>query len=304
MSEPKSRLETIKEELPQAGRDMAAAARSAASSAKTRYRMLVSDLDNTLLDEKKQACQEDLAAIARLVEAGFLFTFATGRGSGSAPKLYEQLGANAPAIVYNGARIVDYADGSKVIFSAVMDRAGALQVIGTADELDSTVIVFQGDDALAASRDGWVEFYEQATSSKCLVVGDLTAYVMGLPQGMELTKLVFFSEPERRNSLTSSLTERFPGFNCMGTTPHYTEILPPGISKGYALVKLARYMGLELDEIVVAGDAPNDIDMIEKAGLGAAVENAEPLVKASADIIIGAVGKGGIAELIGLAFGL
>jgi hydroxymethylpyrimidine pyrophosphatase-like HAD family hydrolase len=81
-------------------------------------------------------------------------------------------------------------------------------------------------------------------------------------------------------------------------------VLPPGISKGFALKKLAQYMGIDIESIVAVGDAPNDIEMIEIAGLGAAVENADDLVKACSDIIVKPVGEGGIAELISIAFGL
>lgn len=298
------KLNAIEDERALAGPEVKPAPLSAVPAMGVRYRMLVSDLDNTLLDEEKRVCAEDLAAIRRLTEAGFIFTFATGRGPGSTSRIYRELGANAPAIIFNGARIVDFANGARKIFSKVMDRVAAVRAIEFANKLGTTVMAFEGENCLAAGRDRWVEFYEKSTSCTSLLVGDLARYVSQMPEGMELVKLIFFSEPDRRDEVVARLSEGFPEFTAVGTTPFYSEILPPGISKGYALSILARYLGIDKEAIVVAGDAPNDIEMIRLAGLGAAVENADDCVKAEADIIIRPVGAGGIAQLISLAFGV
>lgn len=300
----KDRTRQMEEDRTLARPEAMPAPRSIGTSAQSRYRMLVSDLDNTLLDEQKEFCQADLRAIKRLMDAGFIFTFATGRGSGSTAGIYRQLDPNAPVIIFNGARIVDFRDGGKVVSSSVMDRNRAVAAIGAAKEIGTTVLAFEGDNSLAEARDEWVDFYERTIKVDCLVVGDLQSHVTSLPAGMEITKLLFFSKPENRRYVVDEMRRRIPDLPTVATTPFYSEMLPPGVSKGSALKKLARYLGLELDEIVAVGDAPNDIEMIECAGFGAAVENADDIVKASADIIVRAVGRGGIAELINIAFGI
>jgi len=300
----KEKCKAIEEESALARPKAGPAPLSAMPMARTRYRMLVSDLDNTLLDEDKRPCEQDLAAIRRLVDAGFIFTFATGRGPGSTSRIYRELGANAPAIIFNGARIVDFANGGRKIFASVMSRGPAVRAIEFSKSLGTTVMAFEGENCLASSRNEWVDFYEKATSSVSLLVGDMVHYVSQMPEGIELTKLVFFSEPGRRDEIVARLKAEFSEFNCVGTTPNYSEVLPPGISKGFALHKLAKFVGVDMESIVAVGDAPNDIEMIREAGLGAAVENADDCVKTEADIIVRAVGTGGIAELISIAFGL
>lgn len=271
--------------------------------AQTRYRMLVTDLDNTLLDEDKSASTEDLAAIRRLTDAGFLFTFATGRGPGSTGKYFTELGANVPAIIFNGARIMDFKAG-RVLFNATLTREPAIRAIKHAKAMGLSTIAFGAESCLTEKADYWKAYYEKATGAECLLVDDLAEHSAALPSGMELTKLILFSEAERRDEIVEEFTEAFPEFHTVGTTPNYTEILPFGISKGFALEKLAKYLGVEMGSIVTVGDAPNDIEMIQLSGLGAAVANADDIVKASADIIVKQAGKGGIAELISIAFGL
>lgn len=271
--------------------------------AQSRYSMLVTDLDNTLLDEEKNASAEDLAAIRRLTDAGFLFTFATGRGPGSTGRYFVELGANVPAIIFNGARIMDFASG-RVLFNATLNREPAIRAIKHAKSLGLSTIAFGAESCLTEKADYWKSYYEKATGAECLLVDDLAEHSAALPSGMELTKLILFSEPERRDEIVGEFTRAFPEFHIVGTTPNYTEILPFGISKGFALEKLAKYLGVELASIVAVGDAPNDIEMIKCSGLGAAVANADDVVKAYADITVKQVGKGGIAELISIAFGL
>lgn len=300
----KDRTRQMEDERTLARPEAMPAPSSLATSVKARYRMLVSDLDNTLLDDQKEFCQADLRAVRRLVDSGFIFTFATGRGSGSTAGIHRLLGPNAPVIIFNGARIVDLQNSGKVIYSRVMERGRAVAAIEAAKEIGATVLAFEGDNCLAGDRDEWVDFYERTIKVDCLVVGELQSYVTSLPAGMEITKLLFFSEPHRRDFVVEEMRRRVPELPTVATTPYYSEMLPPGVSKGSALKRLAKYLGLELDEVVAVGDAPNDIEMIECAGLGAAVENADDIVKASADIIVRAVGNGGIAELIGIAFGL
>ncbi len=276
---------------------------SAVYGPKPRYRMLVTDLDNTLLDEDKKASPEDLAAIRRLTAAGYLFTFATGRGPGSTGRYFSELGANVPAIIFNGARIMDFASG-KMLFNATLKREPAIRAIKHAKALGLSTIAFGAESCLTEKADYWKSYYEKATGADCLLVEDLAEHSAALPSGMELTKIILFSEPERRDGIIEEFTRGFPEFHTVGTTPNYTEILPFGISKGFALEKLSRYLGVDMGSIVTVGDAPNDIEMIECAGLGAAVANADDVVKACADIMVRQAGKGGIAELISIAFGL
>ena len=276
---------------------------SAIYGPKPRYRMLVTDLDNTLLDEDKKASPEDIAAIRRLTEAGYLFTFATGRGPGSTARYFSELGANVPAIIFNGARIMEFAS-DRMLFNATLKREPAIRAIKHAKAMGLSTIAFGAESCLTEKADYWKSYYEKATGADCLLVEDLAEHSAALPSGMELTKLILFSGPERRDEIVEEFGKAFPEFHTVGTTPNYTEILPFGISKGFALEKLARYLGVELGSIVAVGDAPNDIEMIKCSGLGAAVANADAVVKACADIIVKQVGKGGIAELISIAFGI
>ena len=76
------------------------------------------------------------------------------------------------------------------------------------------------------------------------------------------------------------------------------DFLPPDHNKGYALAWLANHYGLELAETLAIGDNSNDLDMLQTAGLGVAMQNASDLVKARADVVTGSNAEDGVAEAL------
>jgi hydroxymethylpyrimidine pyrophosphatase-like HAD family hydrolase len=82
------------------------------------------------------------------------------------------------------------------------------------------------------------------------------------------------------------------------SSDHYFEILPPNISKGAALARIAEERGIPSCQIATIGDHLNDLSMLRMAGLSAAVANAHPHVLQMADIVVPSNDEGGVAYLI------
>ena len=78
----------------------------------------------------------------------------------------------------------------------------------------------------------------------------------------------------------------------------YDEIMPQGIDKAHSLTKLLTSIGLSTDAMICCGDGYNDMTMIETAGLGVAMANAQPLVKKSADYITKSNDEDGVLHVI------
>jgi len=86
--------------------------------------------------------------------------------------------------------------------------------------------------------------------------------------------------------------------NWVHSASSYWEVLPLGVSKGSALKKLIRFLGLEPEEVVSIGDYLNDMEMLTVSGLGVAVANAHPRLKAVADKVTAGRNWQGVVELI------
>jgi Cof subfamily protein (haloacid dehalogenase superfamily) len=80
--------------------------------------------------------------------------------------------------------------------------------------------------------------------------------------------------------------------------PNYLEIVPIGVDKAKALVKLANSLGIELSQVAALGDGQNDIEMLREAGLGIAMGNASDAVKSAADWITGTNDEDGVAQAV------
>src|SRR5438876_11636593 len=78
----------------------------------------------------------------------------------------------------------------------------------------------------------------------------------------------------------------------------FLEILPQGSSKGAALEFVAQHLGIPLSEIIAVGDNLNDLEMIRTAGLGVAMGNAPPELRAQAGYVTSTNDEGGLAEVI------
>jgi len=244
-------------------------------------RVFVADMDGTLLDSHTRISPKNMAAIQAHVDKGGLFTVATGRPPASVrmfPGLPELI--NLPIVSGNGAHIYDLrADkllrqwllppSAEDLCQDVLDAFPDLGAVGYCD-LDGYVR-FRGGKL--------VEELSQKEGRQ-----PLPAAPHRHPG--KLFKLLFTQERPYLEKLREFLEPKVAGIGrLVFSADVYLELLPLGASKGDALRELLAGQNLSLEETAAIGDAPNDLEMIEAAGLGIAMANAEPIILAHAAAI-------------------
>ncbi len=110
-----------------------------------------------------------------------------------------------------------------------------------------------------------------------------------------LHKCLMVGNPEKRAYWEEQMQGALKGMYICHSTPYFIECLPQGIDKGPALADLAAHFGLEMSEVMAFGDSTNDMSMLEMAGIGVAMGNAEENVKAVADYTTASNNDDGIA---------
>lgn len=101
--------------------------------------------------------------------------------------------------------------------------------------------------------------------------------------------------------LMKLLKEKYHGLlNIYLSEPYFLEIMPQNIDKAHSLQKLLNSIGLTADSMICCGDGFNDLSMIEYAGLGVAMENAQPIIKDSADFITRSNDEDGVLHVVNL----
>lgn len=244
--------------------------------------IIMTDLDGTLLDDKKNISQRDMAAIDDFCAKGGKFTIATGRGYSMAKPVADKLKLSMPAVIFNGSAVYDFTDESFLWQSEVTYRArGYIKEI-IKNFPDVGIEVLHKHTVYVPSNND-VERMHMALENVKGVICDID----DIPDGGWLKVLIAYPEdkmPKIRAFIDENCCE---GTNRVLSAPFFYELLPTGVSKAYGYKKLLELTGNTHRFTVAAGDYPNDAEMVRSADLGVAVENAHDEVKKAANIIIG-----------------
>jgi len=256
-------------------------------------RLLVSDMDGTLLDKQGRISEENRDAIAWFCRQGGLFTLATGRMEASVAPYLEQVEVNAPLILYNGARLVDMRKRTVLWEAFLPPEAYELVEAVRAAFPDVNTVLYHGGVSYAYPYTERVAEHERKDGVACARLDRLA----DLPPG-PLTKVLWIIEPERLEDLKGWVKEQRLDVQFVQSDVDYLECIPQGATKGDGLARLAELLGLPLSAVAAIGDNLNDYEMVRRAGFGVAVANAHPELKEVADWISPPHGEHAVAACI------
>jgi Cof subfamily protein (haloacid dehalogenase superfamily) len=256
---------------------------------------IVTDLDGTLVGRDKEIVEPSLAALRRFMDAGGTVIIATGRSETAALPYYRALGLTTPAILYNGARVVDLST-SAVLYRRCLSVATWAKLTMLFGELPEGVwpVAFSGGRAHVVSDSPALREYahrDGITLTRIGAWGDLPFD--------DITKVMMICDrPELMDPAEETVSVHVGGVTLVRSESTYLEALPAGATKGAALRELAAARGVALADIAAIGDNPNDLDMIQAAGLGAAVGDGAERVRAAADVVVRPCADGAVADLV------
>ena len=128
-------------------------------------------------------------------------------------------------------------------------------------------------------------------------VPELKEYLLKKGTGVQKLQL-YFTDPAQRLAALEELPRRFDDLSFSTSMPFNIEINAREATKGRALLSLCRHLGLDPKQTLALGDGTNDLDLLQLAGVGVAMENAEPAVKAAADVVTADNNAGGFAAAV------
>jgi len=261
------------------------------------YRLVVFDLDGTLVDENLQMKAEDLDCIQELRRAGAQITLATGRTFESALPYVEKLGIELPVILCNGAAIVHPLSG-EVLCQRRLPEEPVLILLQRAGEagLDSLLYTDPLSSCPCVSRltPRLAEFI-LLEGLHCVELNDLA----GVVHGDQPIKIQIVGEQSALLELQRFFRRVTPEISLLPTQSDYLEAMPAGVSKGTALQKISEYTDIPLSQIVAFGDSVNDEQLIALAGFGVAMADAPEQVREAAKAVVSSIAAA-LAEIFGL----
>lgn len=262
-----------------------------------KYKILVLDLDGTLTNKKKEITEHTRETLIRAQEAGVKIVLASGRPTYGIMPLARQLELDkyeGYILAYNGGQIIDCKTG-ELMYENVLDpavypylyecaKSNGFQILSYKDEY----IISENADDQYVQHEAFLNRMPSKTVenfldvinfpvAKCLIVGD--------PE--PLAQL----EPVMKKELESKM-------NVFRSEPFFLELVAKGIDKARCLAVLLEELGMTPDEMMACGDGFNDLSMIEYAGLGVAMANAQEVVRQAANYITLSNEEDGVAHAV------
>lgn len=254
-------------------------------------RLLVCDMDGTLLDSSSKISSENKEAILRFVEGGGLFTLATGRPIEAVKPYLPDLPINVPAILYNGAMIYDLKSDAICweddLPSGIINPAS--RVIEHFPGIGMQVC--HGGRIYVVRRNDFTNAHMIREKFK-----PVFAELDDIPQPW--IKILIAWEPEKLRDVEEFLNGFSEPFRHVYSEPQFLEVLNKGVSKGNALRVLTNMLGLSNACVIAMGDNLNDVELIEEANIGIAVGNAHSSLKAAADMCCAHHDRNAVSEVI------
>ena len=262
------------------------------------YQILVLDLDGTLTNSQKEITPPTLEALIELQERGKKVVLASGRPTGGVEPLARQLHLEqygSYILSFNGARIIDCRDG-KLLYNRTLPSDVIAPIYEAASRYPVDILAY--DDTHIYSGLTANSYSEAESRINHIPITPLSDFA-GTVSRQSNNKLLLTGEPDQIDKIRQELQKQFRGYlNIYCSEPFFLEIMPQNIDKAHSLLKLLSSIGLTADEMICCGDGFNDITMIETAGLGVAMGNAQPPVLEKADFITKSNDEDGVLHVI------
>lgn len=260
------------------------------------YKAVFLDLDDTLLDSNKNISEENKEAIKYVQDKGGLVCIASGR-SIEATKKYKNMAEASRYIIYsNGAGIFD-CDANEKLFSADIEKEICFKLYNYSVENDIGIRIdtpygrFISEEKYALKLD---IVFKPEEGGKIIIDNDVLQISFLSEEEEKRSKAIDFVKEnipktiKIENIFKTGYQEEFFAINLVNAN----------VSKGNAINGLCKFLKIDIKDVIAIGDGLNDISMIKTAGLGVAMENAAPELKAVADEITTTNLENGVAKIL------
>ena len=236
------------------------------------FKVIVSDLDGTLLNSQHQVSPRTRHILHRLIDTGVRFIVATGRHHIDVRSIRDALGLEIYLVTANGAVVHDKKD--QAIYNRLIPSRLAAEIIRRPLTEDTIRNVFTSAAWLVEREmPEFLEFHKD-TGFRYQVV-DMTAV------GTEdINKIFFIGEHGPLIDLERRLLARHgDALSIAFSLPTCLEIMQKGVNKGAAVKAILKQNGFRPEHVVAFGDGMNDLEMLSLAGLGVVMGNAHNRLK-------------------------
>jgi Cof subfamily protein (haloacid dehalogenase superfamily) len=264
-------------------------------SSRMKIRLVVSDVDGTLVTPDKRITPAAVEAIRRVRERGIKFTVISSRPPQGIKVIADVIGLTDPVPAFNGGLLVR-PDLHTVMREKLLEPIVVARVLETLRVANVSIWLYTDAHWYVPSLDApYVQHEIAAVKYQPAVYTSLDS----IPKE-RVAKIVAVSENfDRLASLERLVQEQFRGAtSATRSQDYYLDITHPGANKGEGILLLSELLDIPTSEIATIGDADNDVSMFQQSGLSIAMGNAVPEVQKQAMFVAGTNEHEGFAKAI------
>lgn len=257
-------------------------------------RMLIADVDGTLVTQEKVLTKRAADAVLRLYDAGVEFSVTSGRPPRGMAMLIDPLKLTQPLAAFNGGVLIK-SDLTTVVDQKFLPTGVSEKVIEAIENHGLDVWVYtdtgwfvRDQNAAHVAREQWtVKFPPSVVKTFAGLLGRV-AKIVGI--GDDLDRVAKCEKDVQQAGGTHISAAR--------SQPYYLDVTHPQANKGGVVLAMSKLLKIPAAEIATIGDMPNDVLMFEKSGVSIAMGNASSEVQASATYVTSTNEEGGFANAI------
>jgi len=260
-------------------------------------KILALDLDGTLTNSKKEITPRTRKALTEMMKRGHTVVLASGRPTPGVLRVARSIDLqkyDGYVLSYNGGQVTRCSTG-EVLHAQYLPEKIVPEIFSLADELGIGMMTYNKQGIVANMHND--EFMELEAFINHM---DMVHYQNPMGQITEpVNKCLGTAPVETALEYVKIFQEKFRGYISVGRSePFYIELMPLGIDKAVSLGRLSAMVGLGRENVIACGDGFNDISMVEYAGLGVAMANAQDELKEAADYVTFSNDEDGVAHVI------
>lgn len=259
-------------------------------------KLIASDLDGTLLNEKGEISRENVEAIKKAEAKGLTFVVATGRSYDSAKRILTKAGISCPIICLNGAAA--YNINGQLIRDIPMDTAVCRKVVSVCQRAEMYTELFMENSVFSSGKENFMEVaiemfknvMPNSTEEEIRQVVEKRFQDENVhftdnfekqlsDEDNRVYKVLSFSLDEGKLSEAYNELKNEPGMLITSSGHLNLEFNHPEANKGLALQEYINRLGIQMKDVMAMGDSLNDKTMLQSAGRGVAMGNAAPEIK-------------------------
>jgi hypothetical protein len=281
------------------------------------YKLIVVDLDGTLLNSYGEVSEENKKAIKRAINNGIEVVIASGRMLSAIKSIAQEIGATKYIIAGNGTILYE---NEKILYEKFLNKEQVLKIIKICEENSIYYNIYTENEVIAKNLNYNVLYYNYENTkkiedkqTKINIVENIYEYIKNNNINVAkiticdenksifnriINKLSLINEIDVLEVEHMSRKKIKSGTEEINIEYYYTEILSKNVNKWTAIQKLIEHLGIQKEEVATIGDNVNDKIMIENSGLGIAVGKSWLEMKKIGDAFVADNNSNGVAEAI------